>query len=123
MIIDTPPLFNKIVGKNGNSFQPMLLEIGGWDMDTDFSKAVSHTIGSDIDKIVGSTVTILNDAGTVVYPSPVLDSGANGWLEVGINGINTGIITLTRKTAGRFDNTTFNDTGVNRGYVLLWFVI
>jgi hypothetical protein len=45
---------------------PIVVNIGGWDMDTDLDKTIAHTVPAN-NEIVSVFITIYNDAGTVNY--------------------------------------------------------
>ncbi len=65
-----------IIGQNGVLIKTVIIQIGPWDMDTNASNPVNHSL--DIEKIVGFQAYILNDAKDWLTPI----SYAEGWTEV-----------------------------------------
>ena len=94
-------------------FNFVTIDIGDWDMDENASPAVTPTIAFDEQKIRMIQVVIRNNDGAQVYdfgadPNPIHVSGAN--------------ILLTRSGSGFFDNTSFDSTSFNRGWVTIFYV-
>jgi len=94
-----------------------VIEIGDWDMDANFSKAILH--GLTAANIRGLSALIRSDDASFLNDMNVTD-GSSG----GLNGtyISTTTIVLARETGGHFDKTTYNATSYNRGWVTLWYV-
>jgi hypothetical protein len=106
-------LYQALLGVFGG-MRRTIYEIGAWDMDATAIITVLNTI--DITKVRGASFVILNDAQDQVYVN-----GANlstGEVDASIGVAATGFV-LGRKAGGQFDGTNFNDTGVNRGYIIL----
>ncbi len=97
-----------------------IVEIGGWNMDDVAADEKVVTHGLEFAKIRGAKLMIINDGGTALYPSPTeyWVAEADYELQVGIFGIATTEITLTRKRSGLFDGTAFNDDSINRGWII-----
>lgn len=97
--------------------------IGAWDMDANSSAVIAHGLsGADIAKIRGADVVIYGDGSSI--PSFIGIGGTNfinfdgkDQLTFGMNSTN---LVLTRRDApSNFDDTLYNDSVQNRGYVTL----
>jgi hypothetical protein len=107
-------LFNPPIGE----VQYTVLNIGDWDMDANNFTVVNHGI-ADFTKIRSVNVIIRDDAGTNHYT--VLQgaaTGASAW----ITQISSTQITLEREAAGDYDNTGFDSTTYNRGWITIGYV-
>lgn len=107
---------------NKFSFSEKVIDIGSWNMDLDNFITVSHGLAAWT-KIRGVEVVILNNAETQMFELEGTDqTGALGgkW-KIDDNSF-PGKIFLERALTGFFDNTDFNDTGVNRGYVTIKYL-
>ena len=94
-----------------------VLNIGDWDMDTDTFTVINH--GVDYSKIRSVSVVIRDDANTNYYT--VLQgaaTGASAWIAQ----ISSTQVTLEREPAGDYDNTGFDSTSYNRGWVTIGYV-
>jgi hypothetical protein len=85
------------------------IDIGDWNMDSTISAIITH--GLDFSKIIDVKVLIRSDVGDTIYIMPM-------------NGIETIVcsstdVNITRVTAGYFDNTFFDATSFNRGYITI----
>ena len=116
MQIIQAPSSQRVLSNNGVLITCDVLAIGAWDMDAANSKQVVHTI--NLDDIVGVEIIIRDDAGGIYYPCPYPASGANNEMSFQLG---TGVVTMTRLGAGIFDAVTFNDTGISRGNVIIWY--
>lgn len=106
---------------SGAFIKTIVISIGAWDMDVDSDKNVSHSIG-DITKIVGAIVTVRSDAGD--YIGLATHSHYNFVLDdLNILYITPAYIYLRRASSGHFDSTGYNDTGISRGYVVIWTIL
>ena len=96
-------------------------EIGDWNMDANATVTVSY--GSIIaDNVRAIDVFVRDDAGTGFYKLEKYDTVSttvlSGWVEA-----VQSLITLRRRTGGDFDNTNFDATSYNRGWVTIWSVV
>ena len=97
------------------------VNIGTWDMDGTASKTVSYTVPTGY-TLIGYKAFILNDAGTVL---------SNGLQSQGFNTIpmecsysySANTFTLNRNGSDLYDSTDFNDSTMNRGYIVLDLVL
>ena len=94
-----------------------VLNIGDWDMDTDAVKTVAH--GLTMTKIRGVTCLIRNDTDDVYTPVGQGQDGSAGY-DASISSI-TSNVTIAREAAGYFDNTGFDSTSYNRGWVTITY--
>lgn len=102
----------------------IVYEIGAWNMDADASKIVSTDVV--FSKVRGISFVIINDAGDAIYPNGLTQTAFTPELEAAAGGTNTGgelSILMSRTTGGFFDDAGFNDTAVNRGYVIVEFAV
>ena len=99
-----------------------IIEIGGWNMDTDLVKEVAHEM-PDHTKIRVVNVAIRTDTGpgqTITgFIVPDFDLGGTHIDKISWNAIN---IRLDRITGGFFDGAEYDDDSINRGYVTIWYV-
>ena len=89
-----------------------VLEIGSWDMDATALKQVTHGIdvGAGFINIKSISAIVRNDGSSAASDvSTGMDSIA----------INTTTIDLTRTSGGQFDTTGYDDTGINRGFIVI----
>lgn len=95
------------------------IAIGDWDMDTDVGVAVAH--GLTLSKIRSISAIIIHDSSSIVTDfSTGPPSGgvvtAEGSIEIG-----SVSVTLVRRTGGNFDNTSYDSTSFNRGWITIWY--
>jgi len=98
--------------------------IGSWNMDADDLKVVSTDVV--FNKVRGASFVILSDDGNNAYFNGMTQGGFTADAEAAFAGSNTSgelTITMTRTPSGFFDSTNFNDTAVNRGYVIVEFEV
>ena len=103
------------------------ISIGSWDMDAD---TLNYMDGGEIgindpDDIIGIKVIILADDVSSANYSVPLDMSPDGSAVAGRYNINTTYspfrLYLTRFGGGFFDNTSYDDTSINRGYVYIMY--
>ncbi len=100
-------------------FKRKIVNIGDWDMDASTSVTVAH--GLTLSKIRNVAVMIVDDAGTTNYLLPAISS-VDGIAQAFILGTSGTDITLGRLGSGGFDNTSFNATSYNRGWVVIEYI-
>ena len=86
-----------------------IVDIGSWDMDASLTKSVTH--GLTFSKIKSWQVTIINDDG----------NGLSDFISGGAISVTTTQFTLVRTIGGAYDNTNFDDSVMNRGYITIWY--
>lgn len=92
-----------------------VVAIGIWDMQSDSSVTVNYPLNLSIKRIVGITVSIINDAGDTIYEASL----TGGFDSVYVNAI---AIFLNRKSGGIFDSSDFNSSVLSsRGNVTIWY--
>jgi hypothetical protein len=85
------------------------IEIGSWDMDATNSVLVAH--GLTFSKIKYAVAVIFNDG------QSQRDS-LMGEQQISAGSVN---VLLTRLPSGPFDSTLYNDTGINRGFIYVYY--
>ena len=99
------------------------IEIGDWDMDLLTSKTVAHETG-DRTKIRSVDAFIRNDTSsryaTLAQFSNTTDPNL---LAAGVSEVTNATMTLLRRTGGIFDNTSYDSTSYNRGWIYLIYEV
>lgn len=94
-----------------------IIEIGDWDMDTLPSISKAHGLTAvQAQNIREITIMIQDDAATLMHPIGVT---ATSLPQGGITLITSTAVFFERLTGGVFDNTTFNLTPFNRGWITI----
>lgn len=106
---------------SGAYFKVKSVDIGDWNMDSTLSVAVAHGVG-DFKKIRSVEVVIRNDADSTYYKLETPDISGTGVMDGGVDSIDATNINLSRRATGQFDNTSFNDTAYNRGFVTITYI-
>lgn len=99
-------------------------EIGAWNMDS--SASVTVSTDAVFSKVRGISFVILKDDNSNSYPNGQTLTGLTPAIEctaVGINISDELSVLMARTSGGTFDSTEFNDTGVNRGYIIVEFEV
>ncbi len=98
--------FDKLYGRKTR------VQIGDWNMNTLFQITKPHgIIGLDLDKVIAVSAMIKNDAATSLVD---LTSHSGGSITI----TSTEII-LTRFVGGLFDNSLYEDTPFDRGFITI----
>ena len=92
-----------------------VIDIGDWNMDTTTSVSVAH--GLTHTKIRGIEVIIRNDDDTRIGPLRD-DHGTSVYAAPPIYANSTNIV-MTIFTGGIYDNTTYDSTSYNRGWIII----
>lgn len=123
MEITNPPQFVPyLVTTDNDKIFCKIVEITSWNMDLSPSVGVTHGLGTNWAKIVGISAFVTNDAGDTTYDLlRFVDSIDPGLINGGIRSIDSTTILLNRRTGGYFDNVSFDDAFITRGYLLIWF--
>ena len=115
-------IYGKDNDKDGVFLIPKILDIGDWDMDTDGTLDVTHSLDTLWLYIKSVTVAIRPDSGvtqTLAFFAGRVSQASAGY-SLNIIDIDATDISLARETGGAFDNTSYNDTSYNRGWITLW---
>jgi len=101
-----------------------VFSIGDWDMVANQSKQIDITSsGITLSKIVNVPAVIFNDPGKLAFgavgPRDIVEGGS---VRVVQSGEPSYLILLNRDSGGAFDDTTYSDTGYNRGYVKIEYI-
>ena len=106
--------------KSSNRLLVAVFAIGDWDMDGSPNKTVTHGMGAVWFKSVRMIGCIIRDDADAIYlPGWIWGGTAVPGLSILKPDVTT--INLTRKTAGTFDNTNYNETPFNRGWITAWY--
>lgn len=104
--------------------KPIVIEIGDWNMDSAATKVVnvnSYVAGIlNSGKVIKVTAMIKSDTANRLDPLDLFSGSevmAGGIAEVWTDGSN--YIGLRRLTGGFFDNTNYDSTSYNRGFVII----
>jgi hypothetical protein len=98
-----------------------VLNIGDWDMDGNVQKTVTHYL--ELSKIRNIVATIRNDADTLRYVFPSVTTTAGTEVDGFVQFTNSTQITLARRNSGTFDDTDYDSTSYNRGWVKIEYEI
>lgn len=124
MMVNNPPTYDHIFDTEGNELRVKVLEIGGWDMNADATKNVNHGLGANWTNIVHASVTIINDAEDDKSVLPGLTRNPPSLPAGYITSINSLRVVLGRAAnAIGYDNTSYDDDTINRGHVMIWYLI
>jgi hypothetical protein len=94
------------------------INIGSWDMDATGSLTVDTCIGNIID----ISVKIVNDSGAYLPANTYLPLNTNYSAAINGHAYNTlASVTMVRVGGGIFDGTDYNDTTINRGYIVVTY--
>lgn len=98
------------------------LEIGDWNMDATVSVQINHGLSATEWKTVrniGGIIRRDDDAG--YFPLGLTGINTTNPPDAGIQVVNSTQIFITRFGGGGYDNTDFDSTGFNRGWVTFWY--
>jgi hypothetical protein len=97
-----------------------VINIGDWNMDTDGTLTLAHGV-TNFKNIRSVDIIIRNDADDTYHKLETVNSGTST-IDGGIDKIDSTSLYLNRRTAGTFDNVTFDSTSYNRGFVYIRYV-
>jgi len=104
-----------IVPTGGNEIKVKVINIGDWNMDATAYVDVAH--GLTKANIRSIATVIRRDDDNELYPI----SYSGGGFVAGYDFVSTTIIRLVRVADRQFDNTAFDSTSFNRGYITIWY--
>lgn len=110
-----------IIEGGGLTLKCKVLYIGDWNMDADESVNVVH--GLPMSNIISVSAIIINDDNTIHYILGKGGSALNGEMQGYISTALSTTIKLMRLTGGDFDNSVFDSTSFNRGYITIWYKV
>lgn len=97
------------------------IDIGDWNMDTTSSISISIPGGVTYDQIRSVKVSIKSDLIAGNYQlDDLIASNAGSW-QVDVVGLDTTHIQLARVGGGIFDNSTYDSTSYNRGWLIIQY--
>lgn len=124
MQVNYPTSNNFLFNQIGGISRLYQYDIGSWDMSTDNTVAVPHTLGINFLRIFSINVMIRDDLSFEVYSlsgvGQINNGGISALLDVYIGDINDTNINLYRQSPTYFSSLNFSDPGVNRGRITVW---
>lgn len=96
-----------------------IIDIGDWDMDLTNGVSINH--GLDSSKIRSIQVTIISDGGTL-FALPSWGATDLNTLAGAILATTPTTVSIARTVGGYFDDTGFNQTSFNRGWIIIQYV-
>jgi hypothetical protein len=107
-------------GNSGTYLKTKVVDIGDWNMDTTTSVNVAHGLSTDALNIRGIQCVIRNDSNTV--QSPLNTWGSTATVAQGqLRSWTTTNVTLDRLASGFYDNTSYDSTSYNRGWIYITY--
>lgn len=99
-----------------------IIEIGDWNMDTLLAVSVAHGLGTNVFKNVRNVeVVIRNDDDNVYSQLDSYDPLETDPIGGGVTAITSAVISLSRSDAGKYNDTDFDSTSFNRGFITIEF--
>jgi DUF4097 and DUF4098 domain-containing protein YvlB len=111
---------SEFINTDNVELKTKVLEIGDWNMDLDTYVLVPHGI-ADHTKIRNVQVIIRNDDLTITRELTHGDNGGNGGYWQIADGFGNENINLVRNSTQSFDNTNYNSTSFNRGWIYITY--
>lgn len=102
------------------SLKVKIVNIGDWDMDGTANVGVAHGL-ADFKQIRAVQVTIRDDA-DAVYSNAEYYNTVTLQPNGGVTNWTTTNVYIYRLAAGAFDNTSYDATSFNRGFITIWYV-
>jgi hypothetical protein len=94
-----------------------IIEIGDWNMDSTGNITVAH--GLTYANIISYTVIVRNDIDNVrINLDTPMNGSVAGWVW-----LNSTLFQLYRTNAGWYDNTGYDSTSFNRGWITIWYMV
>lgn len=103
-------------GNNGMYIKTKVIQIGDWNMDTTASVSINH--GLTLSQIRSVSGVIIRDDSTFSFPIGSVN-GSAGLVNVGFGSISATQVSIFRTTGGDFDNTNYDLTPFNRGWIFI----
>jgi hypothetical protein len=109
---------NFLTVTGSTKYETTIISIGDWNMNSTNTVSVPHGL-ADFTKIRSVTAVIRNDSGSQVQ----VVGTDEVWIGIGFGlvsgAIDSTIIDITRKIGGVYDNTSYDSTGYNRGWITI----
>ena len=96
-----------------------MVTIGDWDMDANTTVSVAH--GLTLSKIVGVRALIRSDADDYRFPVNI-PYASTDFVDLYVSYIDATYIVLSRRPTGHFDDTDFDSTSFNRGWIIFDYI-
>jgi hypothetical protein len=108
-----------IIEEGGMELHRRVIEIGSWDMDAVSSKSFNlEDYNIDPNKIVSVEAFIYSDTAGIYHNIHDPDTD-NAWAFAGYVTWSLLNVSVVRRTGGWFDDVRYNDTTINRGYIII----
>ncbi len=110
----------KVLSEVTDGLLTKVIEIGTWDMDSLLSVNVTHGLGTSWNKVRSINVLIQNDNQDSISDlnSYYIGSGRAGMIDE----ITSTVISLKCLDGGKFNNTFYDSTSINRGWITIQYV-
>lgn len=105
------------ITENSVTMRRKIINIGDWNMDTTITKNVAH--GLTLANIRSAQAFIRSDDASATNPLDKYDN-PSGLVSGSVNIQSTNVV-LARTTGGLFDDTTYDSTSYNRGWVVILY--
>jgi len=115
LTIDTKFITPSTLADVNGGLLTKIVDIGDWDMDATITVSVVH--GLDQTKIRGLSAIVRTDSGVV--PFLQVNFGQDN---CGLISVDSTYVILSRVTGGVFDNTNYDSTSYNRGWIKVEYV-
>jgi len=120
MEIGGPQVPNYIIAADGSILRCKVFDIGAWNMDTTGAKSIVTGIAPD--KYVGILGWIKQDGlqyyYPIAYPDTALTSATH---DLQFRRTDNGTLDIERRAGGTFDSVNFDDAGINRGTIIMFY--
>ena len=111
---------NGLKTETGQQLQFKVMQLGSWNMDSTDSVTLSNSpVASPFTNYVFAHHVIAEDSSVGIIKNHTRDVGGSTIREID----DAGNIIVGRSAAGVFDSTSFDDTTINRGYVILCYIV
>ena len=109
--------------RDENGYTTKTINIGDWDMDTDTTSNVVHGLSATEYKTVRRVEAVIrNDADTTYYPLSLMNDVSLGLVSGSVQQVGSTWIKLGRYTSGLFNDTIFDATSYNRGFITFEYI-
>ena len=101
-------------------FKTVMLDIGDWNMDSTTSVSVAH--GLTYDDIISVEGWIRSDSAGVPFKGPIDFVDNSSGLSAGAGSVGSTNVTLSRVSGGFYDDTNYDQTSYNRGWIIIQYL-
>lgn len=124
MTVVNPPAFDHINTADGRILQVGIINIGPWNMDASDSVNVPNSLNINHNAIVDAVAIIHNDNSNLrAMRLDAIDVTLAGNISGMIQDLRSDIFVLYRVVGGQFDSTDYDDPTLDRGYIMIWYLV